>query len=41
MTTDDVLLAELDNEIVALDIESTTFDDSTEFANELIEMAFG
>ena len=41
MTTDEILLAELDNEIVALEIESTTFDDSTEFANELIEMAFG
>ena len=40
MTDDELLTAALDNEIVAMDIESSIFDDSPEFVGELMEMAF-
>ena len=40
MTNDELLSAQLDNEIVAMDIDAMSFDDSSEFAVELIDMAF-
>ena len=40
MTNDELLSAQLDNEIIAIDIDAMSFDDSSEFAVELIDMAF-
>lgn len=40
MTNDELLSAQLDNEIIAMDIDAMSFDDSSEFAVELIDMAF-
>ena len=40
MSNDELLSAQLDNEIVAMDIDAMSFDDSSEFAVELIDMAF-
>jgi hypothetical protein len=40
MTDVELLDAQLDNELLALDIESMSFDDSGDFASELIDMAF-
>lgn len=39
MSDADVFMAELDNELLAAEIDATTFDDSAEFANELLDMA--
>ena len=40
MTDVELLDAQLDNELLAIDIESMSFDDSGDFASELIDMAF-
>ena len=40
MTNDELLSAQLDNEIIAMHIDAMSFDDSSEFALELIDMAF-
>ena len=40
MTNDELLSAQLDNELLAMDIEIASFDDSSEFAVEMIDMAF-
>ena len=40
MTNDELLSAQLDNELLAMDIDAMSFDDSSEFAVELIDMAF-
>ena len=40
MSNDELLSAQLDNEIIAMDIDAMSFDDSSEFAVELIDMAF-
>ena len=40
MTDVEIIDAQLDNELLALDIESTSFDDSGDFASDLIDMAF-
>ena len=40
MTNDELLSAQLDNELLAIDIDMSSFDDSGEFASELIDLAF-
>ena len=40
MTDVELLDAQLDNELLAMDIESMSYDDSGDFASELIDMAF-
>lgn len=40
MTDVELLDAHLDNELLAMDIESMSFDDSGDFASDLIDMAF-
>ena len=38
MTPDEMLDAQLDNELLAMEIDATTVDDSSEFMDELLEM---
>ena len=40
MTDMEIIDAHLDNELLAMDIESMSLDDSGDFASELIDMAF-
>ena len=39
MSDGEIFTAELDNELLAMDIDATTVDDSSEFLGELLEMA--
>ena len=40
MSDVDIINAQMDNELLAMDIESMSFDDSGDFASDLIDLAF-